>query len=368
MATGKRIASVDALRGFDMFFISGGALLIGGICSALGMGECWLARQMHHVEWVGFHHHDTIFPLFLFLAGVSWPFSLASQRARGKTSGQIHAKILFRTAALFLIGLSFGGILKFSPTFRLMSVLGFIGISWGLAALAYMHIRRLGARLALVGALLAGQYVLLRFFGIAPDAPAGTAPYDYTWNIVFYFDRMLWEGHMLWKGFEPESVFAVANGVALALLGMLAGTLLVADRWTASRKSGLLTVAAVASGLLAALMAYVAGDPLIKQLWTTSFVLAAASYSFALLALFHWIVDVRGWTGWTVLFDPVGKNSILVYTLAMMGVVNTLDKFFFTGVIEHAGAWSVAVKGLTLYLITWFVAWWCKRRGIFLKV
>ncbi len=173
---------------------------------------------------------------------------------------------------------------------------------------------------------------------------------------------------MLRKGFEPESLFAVANGMALALLGMLAGTLLAADRWTAARKSGLLAVAAFASGFLAAFMAYVAGDPPIKQLWTTSFVLAAASYSFALLALFHWIVDVRGWARWTVLFDPVGKNSILVYTLMMMGVVNTLDKFFFTGVIEHAGAWSAAVKGLTLYLLTWFVAWQCKRRDIFLKV
>ena len=69
-----RLASLDALRGFDMFFITGGATLITALCAAFGFGDGWLARQMEHVPWAGLAHHDTIFPLFLFLAGVTWPF------------------------------------------------------------------------------------------------------------------------------------------------------------------------------------------------------------------------------------------------------------------------------------------------------
>ena len=91
------LMSIDALRGFDMWFIigsAGGAGLIALICSALGMPDCALALQMHHVAWEGFRHHDTIFPLFLFLAGVSWPFSLASQLEKGRTMKQIHLKII----------------------------------------------------------------------------------------------------------------------------------------------------------------------------------------------------------------------------------------------------------------------------------
>lgn len=107
----------------------GGASLISALCIAFGFGDGWLAGQMKHVEWAGLTHHDTIFPLFLFLSGVSWPFSLYAQEVKGRTPWQIRLKVLKRGTILFLFGLSFGGILKFKPDFRLMSVLGFIGMA-----------------------------------------------------------------------------------------------------------------------------------------------------------------------------------------------------------------------------------------------
>ncbi|MBO7687473.1 MAG: DUF5009 domain-containing protein, partial [Kiritimatiellae bacterium] len=77
----KRIESIDVLRGYDMFWLIGGA----GVFTALGKAlpspaTGFLADQMTHVDWIGFHPYDLIFPLFLFLAGASWPFSLASRR------------------------------------------------------------------------------------------------------------------------------------------------------------------------------------------------------------------------------------------------------------------------------------------------
>ena len=77
----ERLASLDALRGFDMFFITGGSAMILGFCEVFGSPKGWLATQMRHVRWEGLAQHDTILPLFLFLMGVSWPFSLASQEA-----------------------------------------------------------------------------------------------------------------------------------------------------------------------------------------------------------------------------------------------------------------------------------------------
>ena len=94
MDKGNRLMSLDALRGFDMFFITGGAALISAVVNLFGFGDGWLARQMVHVPWAGLTHHDTIFPLFLFLAGATWLFSLAAQRAKGRTSGQIYRKII----------------------------------------------------------------------------------------------------------------------------------------------------------------------------------------------------------------------------------------------------------------------------------
>lgn len=55
-----------------MLFVMGLAPVVTGLCGALGLGDgCWLAQQMRHVSWHGFAQHDTIFPLFLFIAGVA---------------------------------------------------------------------------------------------------------------------------------------------------------------------------------------------------------------------------------------------------------------------------------------------------------
>jgi len=356
-----RLASLDALRGFDMFWIMGGAGIVTCLCKSLGFGgDCWLAQQMKHVDWIGLAHHDTIFPLFLFLAGVSFPFSLASQQAKGRTSLQIHLKVLFRMCVLFLFGLSFGGFFQGNDHFRLMSVLGYIGISWGLAAFAFMHLKRQWQRGVLIALLLGGYWIVTRFFGVAPDAPAGTEPYSVLWNIPMYFDRMLWPNHMLIPNHEPESLFAVPTGVALALSGMCAGFVLRCECYSPKKRAGLLAIAAGACLGFTLVSIYVLGDPMIKKIWTTSFVLAAATYSFAMLALFYWIIDVKGWNRWTVIFDPVGKNSILVYTLSMVGITWRIQKFFLPD-----GSWGGA---LGTFLVTWCIARFCQKKGIFLKV
>ena len=105
--------SLDALRGADMLFIMGFSSAIVAFCAWIGMKDCWLAQQMRHVPWHGFHHHDTIFPLFLFLAGVSWPFSYASQVEKGRTTGAILRKMTFRVVVLFFLGLVYSGLFAF---------------------------------------------------------------------------------------------------------------------------------------------------------------------------------------------------------------------------------------------------------------
>ncbi len=364
-----RIASIDALRGFNMFFITGGSVLITGICAALDCPNAWIATQMKHVDWIGFAHHDTIFPLFLFLAGVSWPFSLASQQNRGRSLWSIQLKALARVVALFLIGLSFGGILKFNPTFRLMSVLGFIGISWGVAATLSLYIKRAWKLFAIAVAFLVGYYLLLHFC-IAPGAPEGASSYSAQWNYPAFLDRSVWPNHLLLKGrYDPESFFALPGGIALAIFGVLTGRLL---RWqngpSPACKSILLIAWAAGAGVAACVFEYLLGDPSIKKLWTPSFVLYSATYALAMLALFHWIVDVLGWRRWTIAFDPVGKNSLLAYIFSMMRISATIQGFFFAGLCKWADKWGTALTGLTSYLVVWSILYFFKRKKIFLKV
>ena len=364
----ERLLSLDTLRGFDMFFITGGTMLILGVCAALGLGDgCWLAVQMSHAEWVGFTQHDTIFPLFLFLAGATWPFSLASQEAKGRSKWQICRKIAVRSLVLFLLGLSIGGILRFSPKFRLMSVLGFIGLSWGAAAFVRLFVRWSWMRWAIAAALLAWTYCILHFF-VAPDAAAGTLPYTCEGNLPMWLDRMLWPNHMLSKGFDPESLFSLPGGIAIALMGTFAGGLLRSDALAPSRKAFVLALAAVASAAAAYASVRWLGDPIIKKLWTVSFVFASVAYSLAMLSLFYWIIDVKGWRGWTVAFSPVGKNSILAYMLMLTGVTAAMYKFAFAGLCDNVGVWGKAVKGLSFYLLTWGVLFYLGKKRVFLKV
>ena len=156
MDKSKRLASLDALRGFDMMFIMGVAGLIVSICRLFPDGDnFWLAQQMGHVDWNGLRHHDTIFPLFIFLAGVSWPFSLSRQREAGKSTGQIVWKIIRRCLILIALGLVYNGIFKLDfKTLRVASVLMRIGLAWAGAALIYLFVQSPWKRGVIAGVIL----------------------------------------------------------------------------------------------------------------------------------------------------------------------------------------------------------------------
>ena len=141
-AASQRLLSLDALRGFDMLFIMGFAGLVTALCKLCpGEFSDWMTAQMGHADWNGFFHHDTIFPLFLFIAGISYPFSLAKQQSLGATQGDLYRKILKRGALLILFGLIYNGLFRLDWPMRTASVLGRIGLAWALAAILFLNFR-----------------------------------------------------------------------------------------------------------------------------------------------------------------------------------------------------------------------------------
>ena len=94
-----------------------------------------IKKQMSHVVWNGLRHHDTIFPLFLFLAGVSFPFSYRKQLANGRPAWRICLKAIIRGFSLFLAGFLYSNAVRFDfPEMRFMGVLQHIGLAWMFAA------------------------------------------------------------------------------------------------------------------------------------------------------------------------------------------------------------------------------------------
>lgn len=369
MEPGKRLLSLDTLRGFDMIFIMGFASIVTAICALFPNGDsCWLATQMSHASWDGLRHHDTIFPLFLFIAGISYPFSYAKQIGKGATRGQVYAKIFRRGIILFLLGLVYNGFFKLElSTLRIFSVLARIGFAWMFAALLFINFKP-KARAVIAAVLLVGYWLLLKFVP-APDAP-GAAPLSLEGNLVGYVDRVLFPNHIYQKGlFDPEGLLSLIPAIVTAMLGMFTGEFvrLPEEKVSGSKKSLYMALAAVA--MLVIGLVWSLDFPINKKLWSSTFVLVVGAYSLGLFALFYYIIDVRGWKGWTKFFEVVGLNSITIYMAQRIISFSGINRFFLGGL---AGLCPEPVGNLILnigyFMISWLFLWFLYKKKVFLKV
>ena len=376
-----RLESLDILRGFDMFFIflpDPAPCIIVTLLVALGLGGTPLAAQFEHCAWNGLHFYDCIFPLFLFISGVTWPFSLAAQRARGAGNARIVAKILRRTVLLVLLGAMVQteidgaqeyGILAFRwDAFRVWSVIGRIGLAWGAAALLSLAFGR-RARTVIVAAILVGMWALIRF-AVAPGAPAGVDPMvSPEWMWANWFGKT----YLTTRHVGGEGAVSTITMVATAMFGVFAGEILQGAKRTPNGKALALARYALLLAALGLLVAFGFGKwslPVNKPIWSSSFVLVVGGISAALLALFHWIVDVKGWRKWGFFFKVIGMNAITIYVLVRTILPYGFEKEYFFGGISRFLSPAVAelVSQGGLIALGWLLLYYLYRKGIFLKV
>lgn len=366
----ERLLSLDALRGFDMFFIMGLAGLVTSLCGLFpcGLSE-ELAQQMRHAEWDGLFHHDTIFPLFLFLAGVSFPFSLAKSMEGGITRPQLYVKIIRRGLTLVLLGLIYNGLFNFDfDSLRCASVLGRIGLAWMFAALIFINFgvkfRTLFSVVVLVGYALLSKYVG------APDSPDAD-PLSMQGSLVGYIDRLFMPGRLIYDGgrFDPEGLLSTLPAIVTALLGMFTGELirLPKDRLSGQKKTLVMLGGAAVLALVA--VATKGFVPINKMLWSSTFVCAVGAYSLAMMALFYYIIDVRGWQRWAFVFRVVGMNSITIYMAQRIISFSGISKFFVSGVASLCPeGWAAIVYSVGYIAVCWLFLYFLYRHKVFLKI
>jgi predicted acyltransferase len=349
-SSSSRLLSIDALRGFDMFWIIGGDKLIQAVAKWRHWSfEDQLNDQLEHVAWEGFHFEDLIFPLFLFLVGAVIPFSLAAHRQRGESTPRIWWRILRRTVVLFVLGLIYYGLLQLDfRNARYVGVLQRIAVCYGVAALLSLYLDWRGLTLAVV-AILLGYWALLAFVP-APGSVAG----DYTklGNLAGYIDKHYLPGKIPpdYYGYgDNEGYLSTIPAVATALLGALAG-LWLRSRYSPGRKVlGLLLAGGVCLGVG---YAWHEVFPIIKNIWTSSFVLYAGGWSLLLLALFYGIIDALGFRRWAFFFVVIGSNAIVIYLLVEAVDFAYTARFLFGGLARLAGmpieaaadSWSLAAQ------------------------
>ncbi len=304
----RRLESLDALRGFDMLWIVGGTGLIGALAEDPGGSLLgWMAEQSEHPEWHGFALYDLIFPLFLFLAGVSLPFSLAHRRERGDGTAAWGLHVARRTALLLLFGAIYNGLLRFElADQRYASVLGRIGLAWAGAAWITSG-TGVRARFLWIAGLWLGYWAALTLVPV-PGFGAGDLRPGHT--LTDWFDRARVPGRLHRGERDPEGLFATLPAIGTALVGAQAGELLrrARDGAHASRQLAVAALACAAGGWL-----WSFALPWNKNLWTSSFALWCGGLSLALLAAFHYAIDVRGFRRLGGFFAVFGSNAIAVY-------------------------------------------------------
>lgn len=368
MATPPRLQSLDALRGFDMFWIIGGQGIFIGLAALTGLPILeWWANQLGHVAWHGFAFYDMIFPLFLFIAGISFPFSLEKSRQNGLSRRSLYIKIIKRGLILVLFGLIYNGLLKFDfANLRCASVLGRIGLAWMFAALIFFNTKTT-ARVIWCAGLLVFYWLLLAFVP-APDFP-GAERFSMEGNFTSYVDRILLPGK-LYKGIhDPEGLLGIIPAISTALLGMLTGSFVMGnnERFSGSKKSAYMAGAGVVliiAGLLWDLV-----FPINKNLWTSSFVCFVGGISLLLFSLFYYIIDVRGYRKWAFFFRVIGLNSITIYMAQRIINFRYTSDFLFGGIVSlFPESWAGLVSSTGYVALSWLFMYFLYKQKIFLKV
>ena len=362
----KRLLSIDTLRGFDMLFIAGG----GTFLVLMGNATDWpwldvIAAQLKHPAWNGFTFYDFIFPLFLFIAGVSIPFSVNKGLSIGLGKSEIFMKAFKRMLILIILGIIYKNapVPFFDPSeIRFGSVLGRIGIASFAATLVYFYIPWSG-RVLFISAVLLLYYAAL-FLIPVPGYGAGDLTQE--GNLVGWFDRTFMPGRLLQKNYDELGLLTQFPALCLTVLGAMAGDILRFN-WKDYKKIQVL----VFSGVAAIAVAFVwdLHFPINKHLWTSSFILLTGGMALITLAIFFWIIDVLKYQKWTFFFKVIGMNSLVIYLAYRFINFSNTSKLLFSGLYSSAPeGWHRVFEAIGTLGLVWLLLYFLYRQKVFLKV
>ena len=393
----QRLQSLDVLRGFDMFWIVSGEFIFHALANVVQANHSlvrnpvdyrlaatpdlsfWekmavgISNQLHHTPWNGFTFYDLIFPLFIFIAGVSMPYSYGKRfsvtaienRANRK---RIYSALIKRTIILLFLGMVVNGLFKWQgyEATRFASVLGRIGLACFFAAIIYLNANR-KAQIAWFAGILLGYWAMML---LIPVPEFGTGVLTPEGNLAAYLDRLFLPGKVHRKVYDPEGILSTLPAICTALLGVFTGEFLRSKTATFSAAAKGFVLSASGIVLLLVALAWDTVFPINKNMWTSSFVLYAGGWSLLLFAAFYLVIDVAGFKKWCRPFVWLGANSILIY-LAAHGVINfeSTAQFLFGGLVtKTAVIWQPFWLAVGVAIVQVGLLYFLYRRKWFLKV
>jgi len=358
----ERLVSLDALRGFDMFWITGGTAILFGLGKIIHRPFFdKLLEQFDHVPWQGMHFYDLIWPLFMFIMGAAIPLGVANRRARGESDRTLLLHAVWRAIVMFCLGTVTQGDLllfnwwRFRPCY---SVLHGLAAGYLVATFVVLKVKPKW-HAATIAALLLAYWAMVMLIPV-PGVGAGVLTPN--GNLPTYVDQLVL-GHLHYgknTWFLSYPVFG-----ASVLLGVMAGQMLMSGL-TPMSKVYLLLIAGAAS--LVGGLVWSLSFPVIKLMWTSSYVLIAGGVSFMALAVFYWIIDVLGYKRWAFGFIVIGMNSIAVYVATEIFDFRLVGNIFVGHLLPHIGRWGELVEACAAFSVVWLILYWMYRRKEFIKI
>jgi predicted acyltransferase len=329
-----RLESIDAVRGWALVIL---------LLALHPFPREHLPAQLKHVPWHGLPFADLFFPLFLFVMGVSMSLS-----SRARSAGFV----LRRAGLLFLLGLALAS-LKHGQ-FYVTGVLQHIAVAYLLGWVVLTAPRRLHA-------LMAAGLIASVWTGFLLYAGDGADPWSRQDTLAHAVD-----GWVIGR-FATEGVLQTIVSVSAVVAGAILGRALRENPdllrmciWIAFHAAWL-----IVAGLLIAQVV-----PINKRLWSPSYAVLTIGTSFAWVALFVWLVDIRRYRRWVLPMRWLGANPIAVYVVFM--TANALIANFRPYMPELAPLGS-EVAGAMTYAFVWLAlgvafAHQLYRRRIFVKI
>lgn len=367
-----RLESLDALRGFDMLWIIGGEEVVKTLADANNSSFLnVLSNQMTHVPWEGFHFYDLIMPLFLFMAGMSIPFSVSKRLALGESNSKIYMHAFKRWILLTILGMIYeGNLLAFDlNNLFIGSVLGAIGIGFFFSIIIYTRLN-LKSQILLTAGLLLAYWSILTFVPVPGQQAGILLPQS---NIAKFVELMVF-GRFAKADVTYIWFLGSLGFVATVMTGVFAGTIIRGNIRLPFFKSSnhqihkTLMLGFTGIVLVCTSLVLNVWFPVIKKLWNPSYILLTSGLSFLLVTLLYFVIDVKGYKRWASWLKVIGINSIVVYLGVHFISFGGFAKEFVFGLEQFLCGYYPVIQSLTGLTIIYGIMYFMYKKGIIIKI
>lgn len=374
-SSSKRLESLDALRGFDLFFLVALGPLMHSLARTANVE--WLNESMwvfSHVSWEGFSPWDLIMPLFLFMSGISMPFSLSRYKSISDKRPLLR-RLAKRILLLWIFGMMCqGNLLALDPNtiYLYSNTLQAIATGYLITALLFLFTSRRTQIITAVVLLLVYwttmQFITVDGYGGGNYTPQGNLA-EWIDNTVlgrFRDTAQVIDGKVVIADWYHYTwILSSLNFGVTVLTGLFAGYI-AKDKIEEKKKLKLYFGTGITMVIAGWLWNF--QMPVIKTIWTSSMVLVSSGYCFLLMGLFYYWIDYKGHRSGITWLKVYGMNSIVAYMLANVVNFRCIGESLFYGLEQYMGSYYSFLMTLWNIGAVYVIIWFMYKRGIFLKV